>query len=448
MGRPLALTSRIGLSSLLLLAPLSARAEDAPPPRLALSLGLQASHETNPDLAVTGGQSETTAGLSLGLKAALASRDQSLKLGVEGQVDADGLSHPGLSLTYDRQGARAGFSFALSSTEAPVDTAEPVVDDSGATIGLIASTGDVRQSAARIGLEIGKDGPLGVSAGLRFGDVDYSATSDASLNDSQSRGLTLGVTAQALSGKLGLALSDSATRVQDDSDTARDSQSLSLSYSRDMGAFALSASLGQSRSETRRSDAATVSSQGLTASLGLDLTQAAGKTGLALTFGHDINGGRQGLRVSRQMQLPDGAFTAELGYEQRSGGEGTAVGRLSYEITRPTGKLSLSLARNLTLNSSDADAVQSSAGLGWQQSLGTASNFGISWKLSAVEGLGDADVESVTRQSLTASFGHDITADWGLQAGVTVTRLDKAETGLAEDAKIFLSLGRSFVLLP
>lgn len=436
------------LAALVLQAPLALQAEEAPPPRLALTLGVEARHRDNPDLVVSGAQGETTTGLSFGLKSATVTRNQAFLMNFDGVLDGEGLTRPSLGLDYRREGAGAELRFSLQSRQSPVDLSEPVTDETGATIGILAATGEVRQSSGRLDLQTGKDGPLGFSLGLRAQATDYSATTNPSLHDSRSRGVSLGVTAQGAAGRFGLVLAANASRTADAASTARDGRSVKLTWSREIGALSVSASLGDSLNKTRKSGSVTAQSDGLTASLGLEAGQPNGKAGLSFDLGRDAKGARQALRLTREMKLPTGEISAELGYEGRSGGPGTAVGRLAFALERPQGKLSFALSRQMVLDEDDADTVQSSASLGWQQDLGPAASLGLSWRLSAVEGLGDADVEALTRQSLTASYSHDLTQDWAVQAGVTLSRLDRAETGLAEDTSVFVTLGRSFVLLP
>ena len=49
---------------------------------------------------------------------------------------------------------------------------------------------------------------------------------------------------------------------------------------------------------------------------------------------------------------------------------------------------------------------------------------------------------------MTASLNRDLAADWQVEGGVRLTSIDRATSGQAEDQKVFLSIGRKFILIP
>ena len=109
------------------------------------------------------------------------------------------------------------------------------------------------------------------------------------------------------------------------------------------------------------------------------------------------------------------------------------MGELAWSQELPADSLTLSLSRQVALNEDEADTLGSKLSADWSHKLGENSQFGLSWGLSSVVSAGDAVVDGTVRQSLTASYGHALTPDWALNAGVTLTEIDRDSTGAASD---------------
>lgn len=428
-------------------------AEDAPPPRLSFDLTSRLSHASNPDLAVSGGTARDQAALHFGLTFASVTRDDDLRLSLGGNLTSgDGVNDPTLTLTYSHLGPNAKVSAQASFTDNPVDLFEPQAGpDGGLSFSdLVAVTGRVQTTNASLALQTGLQGPLGFDLAAKSFARNYSQTSDPSVYDSTSESLSLGATLRnVMGGDVAISLGLTRSDYDDAAQTARDSRSLSLSYSRALdGATSLQVSLGTTRAETRKSGVLAASSTGLTGAFGITRDMGNGAAGLNLALTRDAKGGRQSVQVSRSLDLATGSFSAELGYGARSGGTGDITGKLAWAQTLPSDSLSLSLSRQVTVNEAEADTAQTAASASWDHALGDTSRLGLSLSLSAVSGAGGDTVDGVTRQNLTASYSHDLARDWALTTGITLRRLDRDSTGLAEDQAVFVTIGRKFVLLP
>lgn len=439
--------------ALLLLTPalaglLPAFGQETPPPRLSLDLSAGLNRSSNPDLSASGG-SETRARLDFGLNLASDTPDQTFRLRLSGLAESgSGLGTPTLRLSYGRTGKNADLALDASYSDSPVDLTEI-----GGTLdapALLATTGRLRAAEAGLELHLGKEGPWGLDLSARTRSRDYTDTTDPDVQDSTRESLSAGLQLRQLAGgDLGLTYNQDRESLEDAVRTRRESRSVTLSFTRALDAATrATVRLGNTEAETRKSGAVSAASSGLTAGLDLARDLGNGTVELGLGLDRDAVGARQSLRLARSLTLPSGSFSAEIGWTGRDGEAGTATGRLGWSQTLPSDTFSVALARQVALNASDADTVQTSAQAAWSHALSERSKLGLSYGLSAVAAAGDTPVEGVTRQSLAASWSLELARDWALNTGVTLSSLDRDTTGRAEDATVFVTLGRSFVLLP
>jgi len=428
-------------------------AEDAPPPRLSFDLSSRLSQASNPDLAVSGGASRDQAELNFSLAYASVTQTDDFRLGLAGNLTSgEGVNDPTLTLSYSRLGASSRLDVKAGFTDAAVDLFEPQAGADGVLSfsDLVATTGRVRTTNGSVALQTGLESPLGFDLAAKSFARDYSQTSDPSVYDSTSQSLTLGAHLRhVMGGDLGLSLGATEADYEDAAQTARHSRSLSLSFDRALdGATKLQVSLGTTGAETDKAGVQVASSTGLTGAFGISRDLGNGTAGLSLTLTRDAKGARQSVQLSRSLELATGAFSAELGFGARSGQNGEVTGKLAWTQDLPSDSLSLSLSRQVTLNEDEADTALTSANANWSHALGETSKLALGLSLSTQSGAGGDTIDGVTRQSLTASYSHDLARDWALTTGVTLRRLDRDSSGLAEDQAVFVTIGRKFVLLP
>lgn len=420
-------------------------AQEAPPPRLALDLSANLSRASNPDLLASGGTAETGAetgaGLSLGLTFATQTRDESFRLRLgAGLAATEGLDRPALDLSYERKGATAAFQLKAVHAETDVDG-----DDA------LSATGRVRDSDLSLGLQTGTAGPIGTSFLAQAHVKDYGQASDPSVYDSTSQTLSAGMTLRGLAGgDVSLTLRRTAADFEDILQTSREGLSLTLGYDRALDAATrLTASLGQTEAETRKLGLSFARSEGLTGALALQRALGNGTAELGFQSSRDATGARQSLQFSRALKLATASFAARIGLSARAGGQAEAVGQVSWTQDLPSDSLTLSLSREVALNEDEADTLQSTLSARWTHRLGETMQLGLSYGLTGVTGAaGAVGVDGTLRHSVTASYGQDLTRDWALRAGVTLTQIDRDSTGQARDETVFLSISRSLTLLP
>jgi hypothetical protein len=188
-------------------------------------------------------------------------------------------------------------------------------------------------------------------------------------------------------------------------------------------------------------------SRGLTGSLGLEQALPNGTASVTLASDRDSLGTRQVLSFGRSLALPLGTLAVSAGVSARSGESATLVGSLNYAHALPADRFAVDLSREVTLNADDAEVANTVLGLSYTHQINEISQFGLSLDILATGSAGSGTVDEATRQTLSATYSRDLTADWRLTAGYELRNLDKSSTGTADSNSVFLTVSRSFTLL-
>ena len=428
------------------------------PPRLAFDLGSSLAYDDNPDLAAGGSAGRLRFDTTLGLTLNTVTRDQLFSLGLTGLArllpeEEAGLADPALTLVYTRQGANSTLSVNGSLQQSEVDLFQPLVGADGtvSTTDILATTGTVISRTASLAFATGLQGPLGFDLSATRNDRLYSDTSDPGVFDSTSQSLQAGVRLRmpdaareiSLTASLGTSDFDNASQ------THRYSRSLGLGITQGLRPdLTLQAALGQTTVTTDQTGVADTTSAGVTGRLGLDLALANGTASVALSSDRDALGSRQSLNFSRTMDLPNGALSGSLGLNGRDGQDGQLVGNLSYAQKLPTGNFALTLSRQVALDGDDQDVANTALGLTYQHQINDLSSLGLSVSVLGTGSGGSPGVTEALRQTLTASYSHDLTADWQLTTGYQFRSLAPSAADRAEANSVYLTISRKFVLRP
>lgn len=449
-------TAATGLALGLALAASGALAQEVPP-RLVFDLGSRLTQDSNPAFTPAGSPAETRLDTNLGLTWNSVTREQNLLLSLGGlmRLDEAGLEFrdPSVRLSYGRQAANSRISVNASVLQSPVSLFEPVITSDGGVISvdILAATGTVTSRDAGLSFATGLQAPLGFDMAASVSERDYSDTTDPAVFDSASRNLSLGVQLRqpAAGREISLSLRDSTTDFDNATSTSRSTQTLSFGLTQALRQdLRLSASLGETRSESRQTGAADISSSGVTGSLGLEAGLANGSASVTLSSERDVLGTRQALQFSRSLDLPDGTLEAMLGLSARPGEAGQMVADLRYTQELGLGSLSVGLSRQIGLNADNLDVANTALDVSYELAINDRSRLGLTLNLLDTQGAGGAAVTEAQRQSLTASYSRDLTSDWQVTAGYEARSLD---TSLADEARsdtVFLTISRRFTLRP
>lgn len=425
-------------------------------PLLVFNLSTGLTYDDNPNLnsAATeaGAQLETGLGLALNRKTALSALDLSLDGILRTGAGTDGLREPALKLGYKVDTGNSRVTLDLSDKRSPVDLFEPgtLPDGTLSATDLVAATGTVTQQQASFGLETGIKQSLGFDLSGRFNGRSYSDTTSTSVYDSYVRGGSAGMHWRIdEANTLSLTANASSTDYSNSSATRQRSHDLTLSYDRLLRPdLTLEASLGQSQASSSTLGVVNQRSAGLIGSLGLTQKQKSGSASVTLEVSRDALGVRNQLSLGRSLTLPTGSFTATAGVSARSGGDAQLIGSLAYVQTLAVDTFKVNLSRQTGLSSTTTDQTSTVFGLDWRHKVNETSSLGLSANISSIGGTG---VSGSSRQSLSASWSHDLVRDWQLKAGYQYRTLDSTTTGVqgkVSSNSVFLTISRKLTLLP
>ncbi len=458
-----ALTASLGLAQQTASPATTIAADPKAPPRLTFDLSIGLTHDDNKSLSVTDPNPVTALDTRFGLTFNTAARGQTLVFSVSalargeaGQTEVGQaglkLRDPSAKLSYTRDTANSRLSVTGQYQEAPVDLFDPLTlaDGSVSSTDFRATTGTITTRTAGFTFKTGVTGPLGFDLAGNYTGHGYSDHSDPNVYDNTSNDLKAGVHLRfGGEDEVSLTADRTAQDYQNAAKTTRRGQDITLSYARDLRpALKMQVSLGQGDDTTKENGVVTNHSSGLTGSLGVTQTLGNGTAGITLGTSRDSLGARQSLSFSRAMALPTGKLEIVAGVSARSGGTPQAEGSLAYSRTLPVDSFGVQLSRHVTLDGNDADVANTALGVTYQHKITPVSNFGLSLNVQATGKGGSAAVDRATRNTLSATYSHDLTADWQVTAGYEHRTLDQSTSGTADSNSVFLTFSRKFTLLP
>jgi hypothetical protein len=366
---------------------------------------------------------------------------------------ASGVQEPRFNLAYSRDtgNARLGVTASYARTEASLTDTLLLPD--GTPSDDVADDGFVTDSALGVSLQTGVNDPIGFLFSADASERDYTDTTDPDVYDS--RRLSLGFTTRlVLSPRTLVSLNLGYRESEDDNDTGTERTDRSVSVAVDQSlseVLTLLAEVGYSRNtrdETQGLTPVSEESDGLFGTVRLNLERPNGTASVSFTSARDSEGPRNTLSFGRSLELPRGGeLEAELGVTARPGGDPELVGSLRYAEPLPTGEISVSFDRSVSLDADDDDVASTRLGLAYTHDITELSRFNLSADYSRSSDAGLGEAETTTRRTLRAAYERDLTADWKLETGYQYRDLED-DGGDATSNSVFLTIGRKFVAWP
>lgn len=370
-----------------------------------------------------------------------------------GSDTASGLQEPRLNLAYSRDTGDAKIGVTASYSRSDVNLTDTQLLPDGTPSDGIARDGFVTDRALGVSLQTGVNDPLGFLLSANASERDYSDTTDPSVYDSRRRSLDF-TTRLTLSPATRIDLNLGYRRSEDDNATGAERTDRSVSVALDQAlsaALTLQAEIGYSRNtrdETLGPTPVSEVSKGLFGQVGLRAERPNGTASVTLTAARDSEGLRNTLSFGRSFDLPrGGTLEADLGLSARSGGDPDLVGSLRYAEPLPTGEISVSFDRSVSLDADNADVASTRLGLAYSHDITELSRFNLSADYSRSSGAGLGETETTTRRTLRAAYARDLTGDWTLETGYQYRDLED-EGGQASSNSVFVTIGRKYVAWP
>ena len=393
-----------------------------PPPRLVFTLKTGVNADTNRSLSLIGKDPATTLDTNIALAYSARTRVQSfdaalgalLRYGHTGNAAANGSTAVGNGMQEPVAKLAYGFDNGASSVtlrgyyrKAQVNLSEPLTLSDGtlSPTDLIATTGSVVSWGASAGLETGKRRAVGFLARLSADRRNYSNNTNSgvysSSTDAGSLGLRFHIDPVT---RFDAIFGYSTQRYEDPAHTHLNTRQLTLDYGRML---------------------------------------PDGSASFSLSAAQDNYGPSQSLQFGRSFTLRTVRLDTQAGLSFRPGNGPSLIGSLGYLMKGEVDSFSASLSRSVAPDATNATVNYTVLSLGYRRQLTPLA--GVSFSLSAAR----ASASTATnRQSFNAAYSYKLTPDWSLNAGYSFRHLDAPPTGRATSNSIFVTLGRSFTLLP
>lgn len=368
----------------------------------------------------------------------------------------DVLDDPRIRLSYNRQSANSRLNVSAEYRQTSVDFLDPFdrdrffANDPLDERDLTQDQGNREQIATRFGFETGLNDPIGFTLEGRYLEQSYSDTTDPALFDSRTLGLT-GTTRFDLS-PVSTALivlryedysADDALR------TDRLTSSLSLGFTTELTKVdTLDVSIGYQNIEEQNLLGSTSTKSGVIGGVNLTRELTLGTIGAGFDLRESVNGSVATLIVERAMPLPLGTVDFSLGVTRDVTGTLSPVGSINFIHEMPRSTLTASLDRQVTTSALANELRVTQASLGYAFEVNSLSNITLLADFAEISQAGGPAVTDTTRVNLSATYSRDLTRDWRFSSGYEYRMVDEDGRDTATSNRVFVTVGREFVMRP
>ena len=322
---------------------------------------------------------------------------------------ADGFVNPFAALSYDISNASSRFGISARISESDLSGSETILDDDGFEI-ISDGTATRRTSRAEISYDWGDDRRFGWGVFARYLGTDYRGgtvqnTAGEAVNDSTR--LTYGARAR-------FDISEATTLTS------------TLSH------------------QTYEEDGVAGTRETLAFDNALTVDRPLGP----VTFNFGITDTEEGQRVAlsagRSYETPTGTFNGALGVTRAASGGTFLTANLGYNHPLPRGALNFGLVRSVSSsNTEDTERVNTQLNFGYTQELTPISGISLAINWADTETVSTGLGTSTT--TLSATYRHELTPDWDLNAGYRHNLRNDDTTGRARNNTLFIEMSRAFV---
>ena len=453
-GKQLKLKTGHGAFVLLSTCAVAAMAQDGVPPGLVATFDItqQLEYSDNPDLdtdAAADGDFYGRTILGFGLASVTTLEDFRLNIGTdleEGRNDQSSvdLTNSFLDLSYERDTRNALFGFGLRYRE--TDTSSSVSDDDFLSDGDVINQDNATRESYGFDLraEVGREAPIGASVRWSNNEISYSDTNDPDLTDTSTDTFD-----GQVDFRIDPRITASLTGKYIDFDTQgngvnRETTGIGTALRLELSKiYTVNLGLGYDRIE--RSGDQIGTDEGFSGSIDVLRAMPNGDLGLRYTsdVASNVDGRRSFLGVRRNMELPRGQLSFQLGV---TGTETVGTDPLleaSYSHILPSSRMTFSLEQSVLTDDDNQDQINATLRASYDREINSLSSMGVSLSLFNRNELQESNDDG-QRVDLNLTYRYDMTRDWGMVSSFSHV-ISKA--GSAEDRTsntVFIGLQRSF----
>ncbi|MEJ6396245.1 hypothetical protein V8J82_23525 [Gymnodinialimonas sp. 2305UL16-5] len=417
-----------------------------------LDLSNGASFETN-----SSGENETVAqtNVTLGLSSVTHRSRFEFSFGTGYEIRDDGESgftDPNVSGAFGLFSRSSTLDLSFSRTETDID-GDVIIEDPVFGPLLIEDDGSREQSQIALNVATGIDAPLGFEGRLSRNQVINTGTSDPDLIDRTT--LSYGGTIRMdVHPRISLRLNADRTETEEEGTDPTDREITRYGVNADIIVDPLwqaraGLSFDEIRTEQTVLGVTTVEvTDGIGIQLGAERTFRNGTLDLSYSREIERNGARDTFRVTRALDLPQGAALSwSLGLAAFENGDVSPLSAVSYTRPTPRGNFSFGLSQTGSVNADDDNIINTRLNAAYNAEINSRSSWSIDSALitnTSVSGTtGD-----VQRRQFGLGYNYALTQDWDLSARFShrVTTRDDADD--TRSNRVSLNLQRSFTFRP
>ncbi len=390
-------------------------------------------------------QQTTVDEVSLDVSGALRASDFP-EVGTEARAD-----DPRINLNYGREIDDNSIDVFLFFNRADLDFFDPLsdVDDDG-QFDATRTEGTRQSFRFAANTTINDDGPVSLSAGVRFNSIQFS---DLAEDDDEDDREEIGANASVgfdISPVLRLSVNGFFEREDDgddDGDSIRFRQGASIGANARINPRTTAfARLGFTRAEADRDedDDNEKFEDGFVGTLGFAIDEQRGQT--RGSIGNDINenGRLTTISVGRTLELPNASLNADLGVTQNDDNDFFFTGGLDYAYSLRRATFAVGINQQIGTDSDGDDTVNTFGNISYAQGLTPVSSvqFILTGGLSRT-----ADEDRTTdneRVNFTAQYNQQITRFWSANFGYRGRFFDDEDQDPATSNAVFVGLVRDF----
>jgi hypothetical protein len=361
--------------------------------------------------------------------------------------DVNGFDDPRLALLFNREIGEDFLTFSAAFRRVDLDFFDPLrnISPDGT---FDNSTDGTRESAnIALGARFNDDGPIVFAVDGLYNNVRFTDTDDPDNNDRviAEIGAEVGFRlSPMLTATLG---ADYGQRVYE-KDTLNDRYRTTVDVGFDalvnqrMTAFAR---IGYSEVDVE-GDGTSSQENGIVGALGFSAEMQDGEVRGEASSELNEFGTRNRITVGRLLLLRTGSFDVNIGATNSDVTDVRPIGDLRYVRNLPRSQIVANFRQNATINDQSENALVSYLDLGFRRELTRLSSFnvGVEAGLTRYE---DSDRVDSRRGGATASYGHALTRDWGLDVGYRYQWREDENEQDAQSNSVFLTLRRDWQAL-
>ncbi len=361
-----------------------------------------------------------------------------------------------LELEYDREAANAGLNLSADFLRYDIGFQRSLLtftDDEGVILlprdfDDLTGTGIRNEYLVSGRIDFGRENLVGYNLEVAANGIDYSDASNPDLFASDEVAARAGVTFD-LSPRTRAAIDLTAIYYEDESEgqTDRDTEEIAFRIEHELSPRArLEGSLGFIDIDERDQVEGDILVTGPVGDIGWQYDVSNGDVSAEFVVLRDTPGRLNTLTFGRSVDIPDGAFSADVGVARDSDGEVDFIGALAYAYEFGAHEAFARINRGIGVTDSREYRPETVADLGVVFGISAVSQLGFRATYALAEGT--ASDPRVARFDLDAVYSRRLTQDWNFNTGVSYRSRDEEGVGRANSPLVFVALGRDFLWRP